>query len=69
MVRSLDAFRILLGLPVYRSVVGEASTGARVAAHWSCGCVAAGTSFKRLTLTTCRSHRAGRIEVPPAVAI
>jgi hypothetical protein len=66
MFRSLDAFCILLGLPVYRSVVGEEPAGARVAAHWACGCVASGTSFTRLGLRTCSSHRAGRVELPAA---
>ena len=67
MLRSLDDFRALLGIPVYRSVIGEEPDGARVAAHWACGCAASGISFERLALKTCRSHRAGRIE--PAVSV
>ena len=64
MPRSLDHLRILLGVPLYRSATGgECDT--RVSAHWGCGCVASGTSFERLNLRTCSSHRAGRIELAP----
>jgi hypothetical protein len=68
MLRSLDDLRVLLGLPAYRSVVGADRDGARAAAHWDCGCTASGASFARLSLKTCSSHRAGRIEVPPVLA-
>lgn len=64
MFRSLDALLTLLGMPVYRSVVGEDPGTARVAAHWECGCTASGPSFAKLNLKACSSHRAGRIEVP-----
>ena len=64
MFRSLDALRLFLGMPVYRSVVGEDPMTARVAAHWACGCAAAGPSFAKMGLKACSSHRAGRIEVP-----
>ena len=67
MFRSLDYLRILLGAPLYRSAIGEDRDDARVAAHWSCGCVASGVSFERLALRTCTAHRAGRIA--PAVAV
>jgi hypothetical protein len=67
MPRSLDDFRILLGVPLYRSAIGEDPRDARVSAHWGCGCSAIGTTFGRMTLRTCRTHRAGRVE--PAVAV
>jgi hypothetical protein len=67
MLRSLDHLRILLGAPVYRSATGgECDT--RVSAHWDCGCVALGASFGKLQLRTCRSHRAGRIELAPVAS-
>jgi hypothetical protein len=68
MLRSLDALRTFLGMPLYRSVVGDGPDSARVSAHWACGCAASGLSFTKLTLKSCSSHRAGRIEVP-ALAI
>jgi hypothetical protein len=67
MFRSLDDLRVLLGLPLYRSAIGEDVDGARVAAHWPCGCTASGATFARLALRTCRTHRAGRVE--PAIAV
>ena len=67
MLRSLEYLRILLGAPLYRSAIGEELAEARVAAHWSCGCVGSGVSFERLALKTCTTHRAGR--VAPAIAV
>ncbi|HEY0614493.1 MAG TPA: hypothetical protein VGC96_07620 [Candidatus Elarobacter sp.] len=67
MHRSLDDLRVLLGIPLYRSAIGEDREGARVAAHWSCGCAASGATFARLALKTCSTHRAGRTE--PAVSV
>lgn len=64
MLRSLDVLRTYLGMPVYRSVVGDGLESARVSAHWACGCAASGASFAKMTLKACSSHRAGRIEVP-----
>jgi hypothetical protein len=68
MLRSLDTLRLFLGLPLYRSAVAGGRDGARVAAHWSCGCSASGSGFENLNLKTCALHRAGRIEVPPVLA-
>jgi hypothetical protein len=62
MLRSLDQLHTLLGISLYRSVIGEDRDGARVAAHWGCGCTASGPSFAKLSLKTCSSHRAGRTE-------
>lgn len=67
MLRSLDALRLFLGMPLYRSVVGDDPVTARASAHWSCGCTASGSSFSKLSLKSCSSHRAGRIEVPALV--
>ncbi|HEX3549148.1 MAG TPA: hypothetical protein VHT53_02165 [Candidatus Elarobacter sp.] len=64
MFRSLDDLRVLLGVPAYRSIVGERPDDVRAAAHWQCGCNAVGPSFGRMALKTCASHRAGRIGVP-----
>jgi hypothetical protein len=69
MLRPLDFLRTFLGLPLYRSVVAGGGTGARVAAHWACGCTASGVSFDSLNLKTCALHRAGRIEIPPVLAL
>ncbi|HYW54769.1 MAG TPA: hypothetical protein VFF00_05225 [Candidatus Elarobacter sp.] len=66
MLRSLDQLHTLLGISLYRSVIGEDRDGARVAAHWGCGCSASGASFAKLSLKTCSSHRAGRTE--PAIS-
>lgn len=60
MVRSLTAFRLLLGTPTYRSVVSDRREGQRFAAHWSCGCIASGPTFIKLTLRPCRSHNTER---------
>jgi hypothetical protein len=67
MLRSFDDLRVLLGVPLYRSAIGEDPADARVAAHWACGCSASGTTFGRMMLRTCRTHRAGRVE--PAIAV
>ena len=69
MQRSFEILRILLGMPVYRSVVGDTRDGARVSVHWNCGCVATGAGFEKLTLRTCRRHRAGRVEAQPPLAV
>ena len=65
MLRSLDQFLALLGVPAYRSVLGGSREGTRASAHWACGCAASGSSFEKLMLKTCSSHRAGRLEAPP----
>ena len=67
MLRSLDALRLFLGMPVYRSVVGDGPDSARVSAYWACGCTASGLTFAKLNLKSCSSHRAGRIAVPALV--
>ncbi len=64
MSHSLDHLRILLGAPLYRSATGGECT-ARVAAFWDCGCTASGTTFAKLSLKTCSSHRAGRTAPAP----
>lgn len=67
MPHSLDHLRILLGVPLYRSATGG-ECSARVAAFWDCGCSASGTTFAKLSLRTCSSHRAGRIELTPVAS-
>jgi hypothetical protein len=63
MVRSLAALSTLLGKPSCHTLVGASRGPARIAAHWTCGCVASGVNSTALELVACGVHRPRRAAV------
>ena len=57
MLRSLANLSTLLGKPSCHTLVGAARGPARLAAYWTCGCVASGATTAGLALAPCRTHR------------